>query len=217
MKKFVIAMVIIFCTFTITLCISANSALSLPAFALEGTKNPAGENITKKEADLKKPQTYTDVRGQIANGIYSNDSFGFTMMVNQKGFSAEVSSQEGYKYNFEHPTAAADDVALSVYTGDFSHTLTFYQSHKESHPEATAAAILAKILSKYNPTITEKKLDNKTVAFAQIKDDGAVIDNYAMIVNGFFIRWAVKHESDNQNYKTGLQNIMNSIKFDWVH
>ena len=169
----------------------------------------------RKELDLKKPLVYEDVRGHIENGIYRNESFGFTMNLKQPGFQYEVSNQEGYKYNFTHPTAIADDGVLLVYNADFSYTLTFYQSSVQSHVDKTAEAILGRALSQYKAVITKKRLGDKDVAYAQINDSGQVTEYYAMIVNGYYLKWRVKFANSNTENAEQLKAIVDSVQFDW--
>ena len=181
-------------------------------------------SITKTESDLKIPEVYEDVRGNITNGIYTNEPFGFTMDLNQPDFTSTVNDQEGYRSNFENPGARADDDVLLVRTEDFSYSIWFYQSHLDSQdgvPE-TAKDILEYKLSSYSDSvsdITEKTIGGHTLTHAQVtSSEGVVTDMYASIVNGFYIRWEIRIKKDNDNpaYQKQLQNIIDSISFDWV-
>lgn len=170
----------------------------------------------KKESDLKKPVAYEDVRGYINNNLYANECFGFTINTNQKGFTAELSNQEGYKYNFEHPTAKADDAVLSVYTSDFDYRLNFFQSNQQSHAQKTAADILAYDLSQYNLSVTNKMLGDKETAYVQVDINGKKVDYYAMLVNGYYVKWEVTFGTSNAEYASQLVQIVDSIRFDWI-
>ena len=176
------------------------------------------KNITKKETDLKKPQAYEEVRGDIdKNKIYRNNAFGFSMNLNQPGFSSEVSNQEGYKYNFAHPTASADDNVLSIYNNDFKYAIRFYQSSIQSHVQQSSQDILAHQLSQFNPVVTIKKLDGKELAYTQItKDQSQITDYYAMIVNGYYIKWVISYATADNPAKAKLDTILKSLQFDWI-
>ena len=176
------------------------------------------KHITKKESDLKKPQAYEEVRGYIdRNKIYRNDAFGFSMNLNQPGFFSEVSNQEGYKYNFAHPTVSADDDVLSVYTADFKYTIRFYQSSAQSHVQQNPQDILSHQLSQFNPSVTIKKLNGKEFAYTQItRENSQVTDYYAMVVNGYYIKWIISYATTDSPAKAKLDTILKSLQFDWI-
>ena len=207
MKKIVIVLSAAFCIFALSSCTAAQNSET----------SSVSNNTTKREADLKKPEKYEDVRGQLKDGVYSNESFGFTMSVNQKDFTAEVSDQEGFKYNFEHPTAAADDDVFNVYSADLcEYRLQFSQSSQQGHAEKTASDILARELSQYNISVTDKLLGDKQTAYTQVDRDGIKTDYYAMFVNGYYIKWEITFGTGNKDCANQLEQIVDSIQFDWI-
>lgn len=168
----------------------------------------------RKESELKSVTSFDDVLGKVSENVYSNESFGFSIHGGETGFAARENSQEGFKVSFKSPGSFYDNSVLYIESQDHTSYIIMAVSDIRAINNQTAAKQLAYEYQQYGVKTKQILLGDKEAAYAQIKDGDTITDYYAMIINGYYIKWSVMEK--NGAYKKELAEIMNSLRFNWV-
>lgn len=168
----------------------------------------------KKESELVQAKTFDDVLGTLDGTVYRNKTFGFAISSNSIDFLPSLNAQEGFRVSFDSPGAFYDFDIFHINSPGYDAGITLYASTIQAITKETAAQQLAYEYSQYELTPDNMLLADKEVAHVLLKDGAKITDCYAMIVNGYYLRWNVTDETGA--YKDQLAEIMNSLTFDWV-